>query len=170
MSSTLSPAVDPTNEDNINANNESKTKDIISTKSLDEIEGIQFFELFIRMTRHQRYKDQEVKYKRKDSKLLGRGLRCLNNDKDFEFGGLVVPLDETSRSIQKKFRNVVRAHRSDWEFKLRQLCDRGNCFVSTSNDAGIIAKYEELTESYDELTESIKKRLPKVESFLDRFC
>ena len=101
------------------------------------------------MTRHQRYKDQEVKYKRKDSKLLGLGLRCLNNDKDFEFGGLVVPLDETSKSIQKKFKNVVRAHKSDWEFKLRQLCKP---FVSNAEN---FAKY-------DELAESIKKRLPKV--------
>jgi hypothetical protein len=151
MSSTLSPSVKTTNENNVNAsaNNESKTKDIISTKSLNEIEGKQLLGWTMNMTRHMRYKDQEIKYKRKDSKLLELGWRSLNNDKEFEVGGLVVPLDETSKSIQKKFRNAVRAHRSDWEFKVGQI------YVTTSNNAEIIAKYGEITES-------VKKRLPKV--------
>ena len=151
MNSTLSPSVETTNDNNASAsaNNESKTKDIICTKSYNDIKDYQCRGWIMNMTRHMRYKDQKIKYTRKDSKLLELGWRCLNNDRDFEVGGSVVPLDKTSKSIQKKFRNIVRAHRSDWEFKLGQLC------MSRSNDAGIIREYRELSEY-------IKKRLPKV--------
>jgi hypothetical protein len=165
MSSNLMPSVEITGENNVNtdiSNNEaclipkvdSKIKDSISTISLNEmieedLHKIYSFYWNTNMTRHMRYKDQEIKYKRKDSKLLELGWQSLNEDKDVEVGGLVVPLDETSKSIQKKFRNAVRAHRSDWEFKLVQL------YMSTSNDAEIIANCANLSES-------IKKRLPKV--------
>jgi hypothetical protein len=102
----------------------------------------------IDMTRHMRYEHQEEKYKLKDSKLLELGWRSLNNDKDIDVGHLVVPLDETSKSIQKKFRNVVRAHRSNWEFKLKQI-EESFGLVKTNTAVA-------------ELIESIKRLLPKV--------
>jgi hypothetical protein len=155
MSSTLSPSVEGTNENTNMSDNDASLipkadSILISTKSLHEVSADIRLSWTIDLIHHMRYEDQKEKYKLKDYKLVELGWRSLlNNDKDIEVGHLVVPLEETSKSIQKKFRNVVRAHLSDWKFKVNQIIE--------SN----LIEVEPITASA-ELIVSIKKLLPKV--------
>ena len=140
------------NNDNLN---ESQSKNVIKTQSLEEIDGIKKLNWAIDLVCHSRYKDQEEVYKLKDNKLLELAWRNLNNHKGIiNVGCIVVPVVETSTSIQKKYRKIVWANASDWEFRRDKIID-----------ASVEGQYNQYWANTVprtfELAESIKRFLPK---------
>ena len=109
------------------------------------------------MTHHMRYKDQEMKYKQKDTKILGLGWKSIcntsaeNNEEKYS----VIPLEEASKGIQKKFRNIVRAHISDWKVQDSLCILSRNIIVSKQQN-----------DMCNKLFRSITKLLPTVNNKL----
>ena len=109
------------------------------------------------MIHHIRYRDQEMKYKLKDIKLLELGWKsiCNTNEQINEESCRVIPLEETSKGIQKKYKNMIRAHLSDW------ILQHNQCF-SFQNNPNFYIKAEGVNMC-TKLIESIMKNLPAVD-------